>query len=170
MCPPDSVVDILRLDPVAAPQPLYPLEWSSLISLPFSDATVGSVGSLFGLKPYSSISLRRCSSWTFFCLRFLKNQIPAITRSATTTTGTTTATAVTPAVERPPPLLDPLFCAPPVFKAGLPDDVDLPVAEELASFVSATVVPARVAVTTTVVACAEVWPGSAEAVMTEVRI
>lgn len=53
-------------------------------------------------------------------------------------------------------MLEPLFCAPPVFSAGLPDVVVLPVAEELASFVTATLVPARVAVTTIVVACAEV--------------
>jgi hypothetical protein len=58
--------------------------------------TAGTVGSLLGLKPYSSISLRRSSSAFFLDFRFLQNQSPAITKSATATIGTTTAIAIFP--------------------------------------------------------------------------
>ena len=84
---------------VVFPHPLYPL-WSSAISEVIP--TAGSVGSLLGLKPYSSTSFLRASSAVFFCLRLLHNKIPPTTRSATTTTGTTTAMAVLPPVPRPP--------------------------------------------------------------------
>ena len=94
------VVEALRLELVAVlPQPLYPL-WSSAISdcMP----TAGSVGSSFGLKPYSSTSFLRASSSFFLDLRFRQNQIPASRSRATTTTGMTTAMAVFPPAVRPP--------------------------------------------------------------------
>ena len=45
-----SVVEALRFEAAAAPQPLYPLLWSSVIAgPPASEPTAGSVGSPFGL-------------------------------------------------------------------------------------------------------------------------
>lgn len=80
------------------------------------------MGSLFGLKPYSSTSFRRASLSFLLCLRFLQKKRPATTSKATTTTGTTTATAVLPPSERPleewPELL------PLSWRAVLPDEDD----------------------------------------------
>lgn len=95
-----SVVEALRPELVAVlPHPLYPL-WSSAISdcMP----TAGSVGSSFGLNPYSSTSFLRASSAVFFALRFRQNQIPARSRRATATIGMTTAMAVFPLGLSPP--------------------------------------------------------------------
>ena len=91
------------------PHPRYPPEPSSRISYDPSPAlaapTAGSVGSLFGLYPYSSISFLLTSSASFRCFRFRqKNRPPAIIK-ATAAIGTTTATAIVPALVRPPPPL-----------------------------------------------------------------
>jgi len=61
----------------------------------------GRVGSLFGLNPYSSTSLRRSSSAALFALRLRQKKRAAKIIRATETTGTTTATAMVPLVERP---------------------------------------------------------------------
>ena len=113
------VVEALRFELfVVLPHPRYPLS-SSAISLVIP--TAGSVGSLLGLKPYSSTSFRRSSSPAFFCLRRLHSKIPARTNNATTTTGTTTAMAVLPPVVRP----QPSFCF-----SGFCNDAGADVAEE----------------------------------------
>jgi hypothetical protein len=65
------------------------MDGSSPLVLP-----TGSVGSLLGLKPYSSISFLRISSAFFRSFRFRQNQIPASTISTTATIGTTVATAM----------------------------------------------------------------------------
>ena len=67
--------------------------------------TAGKVGSLFGLKPYSSISFLRSSSEFLRAFLFRQNQSPARTSKATATTGTTTATATFPPPDNPPELL-----------------------------------------------------------------
>ena len=61
----------------------------------------GSVGSLLGLKPYSSTSFLRISSPSLRCFRFRQRKRAARTIRATATTGTTTATAILPPAERP---------------------------------------------------------------------
>lgn len=61
----------------------------------------GRVGSLFGLNPYSSTSLRRSSSAALFALRLRQKKSSAKIINATETTGTTTATAIVPLGERP---------------------------------------------------------------------
>ena len=61
----------------------------------------GSVGSLLGLKPYSSTSFLRISSPSLRCFRFRHRKRAARTIRATATTGTTTATAILPPGERP---------------------------------------------------------------------
>lgn len=62
------------------------------------------MGSLFGLNPYSSTSLRRSSSAALFALRLRQKKSSAKIINATETTGTTTATAIVPLGERPPEL------------------------------------------------------------------
>lgn len=97
--PLDRLVDALRPADVV-PQPRYPDEVSSLgATLPA--IMPGRVGSLFGLKPYSSTSLRRSSSAAFFAFRRRQRKIAAKTINATETTGTTTATAMVPPGDRP---------------------------------------------------------------------
>ena len=61
----------------------------------------GSVGSLLGLKPYSSTSFLRISSPSLRCFRFRQRKRAARTIRATATTGTTTATAILLPGERP---------------------------------------------------------------------
>ena len=61
----------------------------------------GNVGSLLGLKPYSSTSFLRISSPSLRCFRFRQRKRAARTIRATATTGTTTATAILPPGERP---------------------------------------------------------------------
>ena len=91
---------------VVVPQPRYPTPSVSRISEGSSPTllappTTGRVGSLFGLKPYSSTSFRRSSSASFRCLRFRQRKRAEITIKATATTGTTTATAILPPADRP---------------------------------------------------------------------
>lgn len=62
------------------------------------------VGSLFGLKPYSSTSFLLNSSASFLCFRLRHRKRAARTIKATAATGTTTATAIFPPGERPEPL------------------------------------------------------------------
>jgi hypothetical protein len=125
--PPDMVVDaFLPVEParVVDPQPRYPDEPSSLISYrpapAPAPASAGIVGSALGLYPYSSTSLRLCSSASFRCFLLRHKKIPARTRSATAAIGTTTATAILPELLRP--ALEPsvgLIAAPPdVLEAG----------------------------------------------------
>ena len=88
------------------PQPRYPAPSVSLISEGSSPEllappTTGSVGSLFGLKPYSSTSFLRSSSPSLRCFRLRHRKRAASTIKATATTGTTTATAILPPAERP---------------------------------------------------------------------
>lgn len=59
---------------------------------------------MFGLKPYSSTSLRRSSSAALFALRLRQKKIAARMIRATETTGTTTATAILPPSDSPPEL------------------------------------------------------------------
>lgn len=61
----------------------------------------GSVGSLFGLNPYSSTSFLRISSPSLRCFRLRQRKRAARTIKATATTGTTTATAILPPGDRP---------------------------------------------------------------------
>ena len=61
----------------------------------------GSVGSLFGLNPYSSTSFLRISSPSLRCFRLRQRKRAARTIKATATTGTTTATAILPPGVRP---------------------------------------------------------------------
>ncbi len=61
----------------------------------------GSVGSLFGLNPYSSTSFLRSSSPSLRCFRLRQRKRAARTIKATATTGTTTATAILLPAERP---------------------------------------------------------------------
>ena len=63
-------------------------------SSPFALPTVASVGSLLGLKPYSSISFRRMSSAFLRSFRLRQNHNAARTRRTTATIGTTVATAM----------------------------------------------------------------------------
>ena len=105
--PLDKVVDGFRLVGVA-PQPRYPDPSVSLISdgsspLLLAPPTAGKVGSLFGLKPYSSTSFLLSSSASFLdlCLR-QKNKATRTTK-ATAATGTTTAIAILPPGDSPPP-------------------------------------------------------------------
>lgn len=106
--PLDNVVDCFRAAAAGVvPQPRYPEPSFSFISdgsspkLPTAP-TAGSVGSLFGLKPYSSSSFLRCSSASFRCFLLLQRNNKARTISATAATGTTTATAILPPADRPP--------------------------------------------------------------------
>jgi len=94
--PPERVVDGFRADAVVLPHPRYPDESSAM------PATAGSVGSLLGLKPYSSTSFRRASSAFLRCFLLLHKKMPPSTNNATTTTGITTAIAVLPPADRPP--------------------------------------------------------------------
>lgn len=87
------------------------------------------MGSLFGLKPYSSISFLRSSSEFFRAFRLLQNQIPSTMSIATTTTGTTTAIATFPPLDRPP---DPFLEALAVFDVrAAVDDEELDEVEDL---------------------------------------
>ena len=111
--PLERVVDGFRFAEVV-PQPRYPDPSVSLISdgsspLLLAPPTTGKVGSLFGLKPYSSTSFLLNSSASFLCFRFRQRKRAAVTIKATATTGTTTATAILPPAERPEPVeaLDP---------------------------------------------------------------
>lgn len=80
----------------------------------------GSVGSLFGLYPYSSTSFLRSSSAAFFAFHLRQKYKAARMIKATETTGTTTATAIVPPAESPePPELAPVDDA----VADDPDDV-----------------------------------------------
>lgn len=98
--PLDRFVEAFRPAEVV-PQPRYPAEVSSFgATLP---AMPGSVGSLFGLKPYSSTSFRRSSSAALLALRLRQKKIAARMIKATETTGTTTATAMVPLGDKPPP-------------------------------------------------------------------
>ena len=111
---------------VVVPQPRYPAPSVSRISEGSSPTllappTTGRVGSLLGLNPYSSTSLRRSSSASFRCLRFRQKKRAAITIKATATTGTTTATASLPPADRPE-LFEVLV--PEVARAALPVLVD----------------------------------------------
>ena len=88
------------------PHPRYPAPSVSLISDGSSPGLLpppmtGSVGSLLGLKPYSSTSFLRISSPSLRCFRFRQRKRAARTIRATATTGTTTATAILPPGERP---------------------------------------------------------------------
>lgn len=83
------------------PQPRYPAPSVSLISDGSSPGLLappitGSVGSLFGLNPYSSTSFLRISSASLRCFRLRQRKRAARTIKATATTGTTTATAILP--------------------------------------------------------------------------
>ena len=71
----------------------------------------GNVGSLLGLKPYSSTSFLRISSPSLRCFRFRQRKRAARTIRATATTGTTTATAILPPGERPEELEEPVAVA-----------------------------------------------------------
>ena len=88
------------------PQPRYPAPSVCVISdgsspeLP-APPTTGSVGSLFGLNPYSSTSFLRSSSASLRCFRLRQRKRAARTIKATATTGTTTATAIFPPAVRP---------------------------------------------------------------------
>ena len=101
----------LRLE-VVAPHPRYP-DWSSVISdrsSAYDVPAAANVGSLFGLKPYSAISLLRISSAFFLAFRFRQNQKPKNRSAAITTMGMTTAIAIVPLEPRPdeePPFLSP---------------------------------------------------------------
>lgn len=64
--------------------------------------TAGSVGSWFGLYPYSSTSFRRSSSVSLFALCLPHHHSSRQMITATETTGTTTATAIVPPADRPP--------------------------------------------------------------------
>ena len=106
--PLDKVVGGLRAAVTGvAPQPRYPAPSFSFISdgsspkLPTAP-TAGSVGSLFGLKLYSSASFRRSSSASFRCFLLLQKNSKARTIRATAATGTTTATAILPPADKPP--------------------------------------------------------------------
>lgn len=68
-----------------------------LLAMPIA----GSVGSLFGLNPYSSTSFLRSSSASFRCVRFRQKKRATRTIKATATRGTTTATAIFPPGESP---------------------------------------------------------------------
>ena len=88
------------------PQPRYPAPSVSVISEGPSPELLappiaGSVGSLFGLNPYSSTSFLRSSSPSLRCFRLRQRKRAARTIKATATTGTTTATAILPGAERP---------------------------------------------------------------------
>ena len=102
--PLDRLVEALRPAEVV-PQPRYPEVASSLGATEPAAMTPGRLGSLFGLKPYSSTSFRRSSSAAFFALRLRQNHNAARTIKATETTGTTTATAIVPPDDKPLPLL-----------------------------------------------------------------
>lgn len=130
--PPDNVVEAFRPDEATAvvPHPRYPDEPSSRISNGPSppEPTVGRVGSLLGLYPYSSTSFLRNSSASFLAFRFRHRKRPASTKSATATIGTTTATAIVPPV--PKPLLEDF---PADTSAAVPvDDDEDDVAEDVA--------------------------------------
>ena len=106
----ERVVDGFRLVDVV-PQPRYPAPSVSLISDGSSPEllappTTGSVGSLLGLKPYSSTSFLLSSSPSLRCFRLRHRKRAASTIKATATTGTTTATAILPPAERPEELED----------------------------------------------------------------
>ena len=108
--PLDSVVEgFLAVEVV--PQPLYPLPSVCAISpsspLLLVPPTAGSVGSLLGLKPYSSTSFRRRSAASLRCFRRRHRSRAASTMIATAATGTTTATAILPPAERPLVLPEP---------------------------------------------------------------
>jgi hypothetical protein len=136
-CPPEIVVEAFRPDEpttVVVPHPRYPDEPSSRISKGPScpaepPATAGRVGSLLGLYPYSSTSLRLNSSASLRAFRFLHKKSAARTSSVTATIGTTTATATTPPLLRPelPELLAPP-CKPAVEDADEDEEDDEPVA------------------------------------------
>jgi hypothetical protein len=101
--PLDKRVDVFLCED-AVPQPRYPV-FSSAISDPVpakAAAPAGdSVGSRFGLKPYSSISFFRSSSAAFLALRFFqKNRKPRVNRTIAAK-GTMTATATMPPVDNP---------------------------------------------------------------------
>ena len=88
------------------PQPRYPAPSDSLISDGPSPGLLappmtGKVGSLLGLKPYSSTSFLRNSSPSLRCFRLRQRKRAARTIKATAATGTTTATAILPPGERP---------------------------------------------------------------------
>lgn len=88
------------------PQPRYPAPSVCVISDGSSPELLappmtGSVGSLLGLKPYSSTSFLRSSSASLRCFRLRQKKRAARTIKATATTGTTTATAILPPAERP---------------------------------------------------------------------
>ena len=80
----------------------------------------GSLGSLFGLNPYSSTSFLRSSSASFRCFLLRHKNRAASTINATAATGTTTATAIFPPGERPPESFD--ASAPKVARAAAPDE------------------------------------------------
>ena len=140
--PLERVVDGFRLVDVV-PQPRYPAPSVSLISDGSSPELLappmtGSVGSLLGLKPYSSTSFLRSSSPSLRCFRLRHRKRAASTIKATATTGTTTATAILPPAERPEELEEEV--APAVARAApldlLADDlvaVTLVVAEGVVS-------------------------------------
>lgn len=99
--PLDRFVDGLRGCEVV-PQPRYPELPSSLYVLDTEAApTPGTEGSLFGLNPYSSTSLRRSSSASLLALRLLHHHIRTQIIRPTETTGTTTATAIVLPAESP---------------------------------------------------------------------
>lgn len=124
--PLDKVVDGFRAVDVV-PHPLYPAPsvcfMSDLGSSPLllAPATTGNVGSLLGLKPYSSTSFLRSSSASFRCFLFRQRKRAAITINATAATGTTTATAILPPADRPE-AVDAL--EPEVVRAADPDVLD----------------------------------------------
>ena len=112
------------------PHPRYPAPSVSLISDGSSPGLLpppmtGSVGSLLGLKPYSSTSFLRISSPSLRCFRFRQRKRAARTIRATATTGTTTATAILPPGERPEELEEgaPAAAAIAVPLDLLPDDL-----------------------------------------------
>ena len=132
------------------PHPLYPASRSLIVDasspLVLLPPTAGRVGSWFGFRPYSSISLRRRSSASFLALRFLKNHKPARTRRETTTIGITTAIAI----------LGP-FCSPPPFdELSFEDAKPAATEDEAEAAASVAVVAALLLVGVSVTACMEV--------------
>lgn len=106
--PLDRLVDGLRGCEVV-PQPRYPElpssgAYRSLYALDTEAvAAPGPEGSLFGLNPYSSTSLRRSSSANLLALRLLHHHIRTQIIKPTETTGTTTATAIVLCADSPEP-------------------------------------------------------------------
>lgn len=99
-----SVVEALRLLDEGFPHPRYPLlsscasDWVSV----YAAAATPVEGSLFGLNPYSAISLLRSSSAFFLAFLFLHKKNPIKNAAAMATIGIMTAIAILPPELKPP--------------------------------------------------------------------